>query len=45
MQVIATEWIEGAQLAKSPPDVIKRLTDVGVNCFLAQLLDVGSPPA
>jgi len=40
-KVLVTEWIEGEQLARSPPDVIKRLTAVGVACFLAQLLDVG----
>lgn len=36
-----TEWIEGIKLAKSPPDVINRLTPVGVECFLIQLLDTG----
>jgi len=40
-KVIATEWIDGVQLAKSPPDVIQRLTAVGVDCFLQQLLVVG----
>ena len=40
-RVITTEWIEGKQLAKSPPEVINRLTPIGVRCFLAQLLDVG----
>ena len=27
-----TEWIEGAQLAKSPPEVINQLIPVGVEC-------------
>ena len=36
-----SEWIEGAQLAKSPPDVINRLIPVGVECFLIQLLETG----
>lgn len=40
-RVITTEWIEGEQLAKSPPEVINRLTPIGVRCFLAQLLDIG----
>ena len=40
-KMIATEWIEGEQLAKSPPAVINRLIPIGVACFLAQLLDVG----
>ena len=40
-QVLVSEWIEGEQLAKSPPDVIDRLTKVGVECFLAQLLETG----
>lgn len=41
-RVITTEWIEGEQLAKSPPEVINRLTPIGVRCFLAQLLDIGT---
>ena len=36
-----TEWIEGAQLAKSSPEVINRLIPVGVECFLIQLLETG----
>ena len=40
-KVLVTEWIEGAQLAKSPPEVINRLTPVGVACFMAQLLESG----
>lgn len=40
-QVITTEWINGVQLAKCEPAVINKLIPVGVNCFLAQLLDVG----
>ena len=39
--MLVTEWIEGEQLAKSPPEVINRLIPTGVGCFLAQLLDVG----
>jgi len=33
--------VNGDQLAKSPSDVINRLTPVGVECFLAQLLEIG----
>jgi len=40
-KVLVSEWIEGAQLAKSPPDVINRLIPVGVECFLIQLLETG----
>ncbi|KAL3916390.1 MAG: hypothetical protein SGPRY_006839, partial [Prymnesium sp.] len=40
-EVITTEWINGVQLAKCEPAVINKLIPVGVNCFLAQLLDVG----
>ena len=40
-KVLVTEWIEGAQLARSPPEVISALTAVGVDCFLTQLLHVG----
>jgi len=40
-KVLVSEWIEGKQLAKSEPDVINRLTPVGVECFLTQLLETG----
>ena len=40
-KVLVTEWVEGIQLAKSDANVINRLTSVGVECFLAQLLDTG----
>merc|ERR1712241_1432979 len=40
-KVLVTEWIEGAQLAKSPPEVINKLIPVGVECFLIQLLETG----
>jgi len=40
-KVLVSEWIEGAQLAKSAPDVINRLIPVGVECFLIQLLETG----
>ena len=37
-RVLVTEWIEGAQLAKSPPEVINKLIPVGVECFLIQVI-------
>merc|ERR1712209_317061 len=40
-KVLVTEWIEGEKLAESSNDVINKLTPVGVECFLAQLLDTG----
>ena len=40
-KVLTSEWIDGVQLAKSPPDVINALIPTGVECFLAQLLDLG----
>ncbi|KAL1523881.1 hypothetical protein AB1Y20_018800 [Prymnesium parvum] len=40
-KVIATEWIEGMQLAKCPPKVINSLIATGVDCFLTQLLELG----
>lgn len=40
-KVIATQWIDGVQLAKSPPPVIRKLVPAGVDCFLAQLLKHG----
>ena len=41
-KVLVSEWIEGKQLAKSESDVINRLTAVGVECFLVQLLETGA---
>eukprot|EP00854_Cymbomonas_tetramitiformis_P003682 gene3682-4617_t len=40
-KVLTTQWVEGVQLARSPPEVINKLVKVGVECFLAQLLDMG----
>ena len=41
-RVLATEWVDGATpLAQSPPAVIRRLAPAGVECFLAQLLEIG----
>ena len=40
-KVLVTEWIEGPQLAKSSSEVIQRLTPVGIECFLTQLLETG----
>merc|ERR1719275_490560 len=40
-KVLVTEWIEGPQLAKSSSEVIQRLTPVGIECFLVQLLETG----
>ena len=40
-KVIVTEWVEGEKLASSSPDVIERLTKVGIECFLCQLLQTG----
>ena len=40
-RILSTEWIDGEQLSKSEPKVIKDLIEVGVECFLAQLLDMG----
>ena len=40
-KVIVTEWIEGEKLANSSPKIIERLTKVGIECFLNQLLVTG----
>eukprot|EP00038_Savillea_parva_P024845 m.45239 g.45239 ORF g.45239 m.45239 type:complete len:607 (+) comp6628_c0_seq1:360-2180(+) len=40
-QVLVTEWVHGLRLIDSPPDTIKRLTPVGIECFLSQLLEHG----
>lgn len=40
-RVLTTEWINGEQLSKSNPAVIRDLIQTGVHCFLYQLLDMG----
>lgn len=40
-RILVTEWIDGPRLADCPPDVVKSMCPVGVECFLAQLLDLG----
>ncbi|KAG8458445.1 hypothetical protein KFE25_004323 [Diacronema lutheri] len=40
-RVLATEWVQGEYLARSPPDVIARLVPIGIACFLQQLLQDG----
>ena len=40
-KVLVSEWIEGIQLAKSDKATIQKLTPVGVECFLTQLLETG----
>jgi len=40
-KVLVTEWIEGQKLASSPKEVINKLTPVGIECFLCQLLETG----
>ena len=41
-KVLVTEWIQGKKLADSESEVIQRLTPVGVECFLIQLLETGN---
>lgn len=41
-RVLVTEWVPGPRLADCPPDVVRTLVPVGVECFLAQLLDIGA---
>ena len=41
-KVLVTEWIQGKKLADSEAEVIQRLTPVGVECFLIQLLETGN---
>jgi len=40
-RVLVTEWIEGPRLADCPPEVVRELCPVGIECFLSQLLDIG----
>jgi aarF domain-containing kinase len=36
-KVLTSEWVDGVQLAQSPPAVINKLVPVGVECFLTQV--------
>ena len=40
-KVLASEFIQGVQLAKSDADTIRSLIPVGVKVYLTQLLDIG----
>lgn len=40
-KVLVTEWVEGKQLSASPPEVVETLVATGVDCFMAQLIDIG----
>ena len=39
--VLVSEWVHGPRLADCSPAVVRSLCSVGVECFLAQLLDIG----
>lgn len=39
--VLVTEWVDGPRLADCPVEVVRALVPAGVECFLAQLLDIG----
>lgn len=40
-KVLVSEWVNGEQLVKASPETIARLVPLGVECFLAQLLQLG----
>lgn len=40
-KVITTEWVEGEKLSQSRTDDVGELVNVGVICYLKQLLDTG----
>merc|ERR1719210_3017914 len=44
-RVLVTEWIEGPKLAdilrNSSPEIVRTLLPISLECFLAQLLDIG----
>jgi len=39
--VLVSEWVNGPRLADCSADVVRKLCPVGVECFMAQLLDLG----
>jgi len=40
-RVLTTSWLDGEKLSQSNPDDIKELVNLGVVCYLKQLLDTG----
>ena len=40
-RVLTTEWLEGEKLSQSQADDVGKLVNVGVICYLKQLLDTG----
>lgn len=40
-RVLTTQWLEGEKLSQSQADDVGRLVNVGVICYLKQLLDTG----
>lgn len=40
-RVLTTEWLDGEKLSQSQADDVGRLVNVGVICYLKQLLDTG----
>jgi aarF domain-containing kinase len=40
-RVLTSEWLEGEKLSQSQADDVGRLVNVGVICYLKQLLDTG----
>lgn len=40
-RVLTSEWIDGTKLADAPPQRVRELVNVGVECFLTQLLETG----
>jgi aarF domain-containing kinase len=40
-RVLTSEWVEGEKLSQSTADDVGTLVNVGVICYLKQLLDTG----
>jgi len=40
-KVLTTGWVNGKKLAEMPPDEVREMVGLGVQCFLTQLLDTG----
>eukprot|EP00468_Gymnochlora_sp_CCMP2014_P013038 CAMPEP_0167751766 /NCGR_PEP_ID=MMETSP0110_2-20121227/6762_1 /TAXON_ID=629695 /ORGANISM="Gymnochlora sp., Strain CCMP2014" /LENGTH=895 /DNA_ID=CAMNT_0007637301 /DNA_START=1562 /DNA_END=4249 /DNA_ORIENTATION=+ len=40
-RILVSEWIDGIKLSQCEPDEIRELIDIGQECFLVQLLQVG----
>jgi len=40
-RILVSEWVDGVRLVDCPPEFVCKIISIGVECFLAQLLEIG----